>query len=358
MRTLRDHRQGTLVTIAVCAFALLFNVFATKRLPLFEGAILFFHIAGFLAINIPLWVLAPKAPSSEVWRHFENSGGWSSVGAAVIVGQLGAAGAFIGADSAAHMAEEVRNASLTVPRMMVGTVALNGLLGFATILTFLYSIQDVQGQVVNSTAVYPFIDVFATAVGSDAGAIGMTVPMIILSISMCVNAVAAASRQAWSFSRDDGLPFRRLFRKISVVNGTPLPVNAMVASLAIAVVLALLNLGGTAAFNSIMGLVTGAVGLTYALSIGCLLWRRLFGAPLPYARWSLGRYGVWINGFALLYEIFTVTISFFPLFADVTAQSMNWAVAMFGGAAILCSANYLVNGRKYYRGPVVYLAER
>lgn len=301
-------------------------------------------------------MLAPKASSKDVWTNFDNWGGWSSTGAATIVGQLAAAGAFIGADSAAHMAEEVRDASLTVPRMMMGTVLLNGLLGFATIVTVVYSVQDVEEQVYNSTAVYPFIDIFATAVGSDAGAIGMTVPMIILSISMCLNAVAAASRQAWSFSRDEGLPFRSIFRKITVIDGSPLPINAMVASLCIAVILALLNLGGTAAFNSIMGLVTGAVGLTYALSIGCVLWRRLFGAPLPHARWSLGRFGAWINGFAFFYECFTVTISFFPLFAEVTAKSMNWAIAMFGGAAILCSINYFVNGRKYYKGPVVYLA--
>jgi hypothetical protein len=98
----------------------------------------------------------------------------------------------------------------------------------------------------------------------------------------------------------------------------------MISSMFIALVLSLLCLGGSEAFNSIMGLVTGAVGLTYALSIGCLLWRKLFGAPLPPARWSLGRFGVAINMFSFLYEILTVVISFFPLFAKVNAQTMNW----------------------------------
>jgi amino acid transporter len=256
------------------------------------------------------------------------------------------------------MAEEVQNASLTVPRMMMGTVILNGLLGFATTVTLVYSIQDVKVQIVDSTAVYPFIDIFAVAVGSHAGAIGMTVPIIVLSISMCLNAVAAASRQAWSFGRDEGLPFRRWFTKIHVISRTPIPVNAMVASLMIAVILSLLNLGGAEAFDSIMGLVTGAVGLTYALSIGCVFLRRLFGSePLPHARWSLGRLGVWINGFAVLYEIFTVVISFFPLFSHVTVHTVNWAIAMFGGVAILCSINYFVNGRRHYKGPVAYLAK-
>ena len=64
------------------------------------------------------------------------------------------------------------------------------------------------------------------------------------------------------------------------------------ACMGILIILALLNLGGSEVFNSIIGLMNGAVGSTYALSIGCVLWRRLFGEPLPHARWSLGRWGV------------------------------------------------------------------
>jgi choline transport protein len=42
-----------------------------------------------------------------VFGKFENWGGWPSVGAAVVIGQLASASAFVGVDSAAHMAEEV-----------------------------------------------------------------------------------------------------------------------------------------------------------------------------------------------------------------------------------------------------------
>ena len=170
---------------------------------------------GFFAILIPLWVLAPKASATAVFTDFENYGGWSSIGAACVIGQLAAAGAFIGADSAAHMAEEVADASLTVPRMMMGTVVLNGVLGLVMIISFVFSVQSVEEQIFDSTAVFPFIDVFATAVGSTAGAIGMTVPMIVLSTSMCVNAVAAASRQAWSFGRDEGEKARTAISRVT-----------------------------------------------------------------------------------------------------------------------------------------------
>jgi choline transport protein len=105
-------------------------------------------------------------------------------------------------------------------------------------------------------------------------------------------------------------------------DSTPVPLNAMLTSLVILVVVALLNFGGSEVFNSIIGLMTGAVGLTYALSIGCVLWRRLYGDPLPPARWSLGRWAVPVNVVALLFELFSTVISFFPLFAKVDGKSM------------------------------------
>ena len=88
-------RQGTLLTMGVGLFAISFNAFAAKRLPLFEGLVLFFFIIGFFAIVIPLWVLAPQAKSSDVFGSFANYGGWSTTGAACIVGQMAASAAFI-----------------------------------------------------------------------------------------------------------------------------------------------------------------------------------------------------------------------------------------------------------------------
>jgi len=124
------------MTMAVGAFAVSFNVFATKHLPVFDVVILVMFVIGFFVVIIPLWVLAPRASVGDVFGKFENFGGWSTMGGACIVGQMAASAAFIvscseesiswgfllicvgqGVDSAVHMAEEVKNASRTVPRM-------------------------------------------------------------------------------------------------------------------------------------------------------------------------------------------------------------------------------------------------
>jgi hypothetical protein len=75
---------------------------------MFEGIVLFAHLLGFFCVMIPLWVLAPKVPLSQVFGApgFADNGGWGSIGAACVVGQLAASSAFVGVDSAAHMAEE------------------------------------------------------------------------------------------------------------------------------------------------------------------------------------------------------------------------------------------------------------
>lgn len=68
----------TLMAIGMVLFVAIFNTFLAKHLPLVEGVVLFLHVAGFFAIIVPLWVLGPHSPSSEVWTEFSNEGGWSS----------------------------------------------------------------------------------------------------------------------------------------------------------------------------------------------------------------------------------------------------------------------------------------
>lgn len=181
----------------------------------------------------------------------------------------------------------------------------------------------------------------------------MSVPIIVLCFAANINAIAAGSRQAWAFARDEGLPYPGWFTRLPRFNNTPVPLNAMIGCLLVVVIIAILNLGGSEIFDSIIGLQNGAIGGTYAVSIGCVFWRRLFGEPLPPARFSLGRMGVYINGYAFFYQLFMTVISYFPLTYKPTAASMNWSSTIFAGIAIICSINYLVNARKKYSGPVV-----
>lgn len=93
----------TLLVIAVAVVALFFNTFLAQKLPLIEGIILIIHCFGFFAILIPLWVLSPTTPASDVFGSIEDRGGWGNNGLACLVGLTGPMMALIGPDSAVHM---------------------------------------------------------------------------------------------------------------------------------------------------------------------------------------------------------------------------------------------------------------
>lgn len=63
----------------------------------------------------------------------------------------------------------------------MGTTILNGVLALVSIITYMFVIQDIEQQILESTAAYPWVAVFAIATGSNAGAIGMTIPFIVIS---------------------------------------------------------------------------------------------------------------------------------------------------------------------------------
>lgn len=103
-------------------------------------------------------------------------------------------------------AEEVKNASVIVPWCMVTTILLNGALGFAIVLAFLFCIGNVD-DALNTPTGYDFIEVFYATTKSYAGTSVMTAILIVLVISASFGFLASSSRQTWAFARDRGLPF-------------------------------------------------------------------------------------------------------------------------------------------------------
>lgn len=94
--------HGTLLTIAVVWFAVIFNTGLASRLPLLEGICLVLHLVGFLAIIIPLWVKAPLA-NPHVLVEFSNNGGWPSRGLSAMIGLTFATSDLTGFDCSVHM---------------------------------------------------------------------------------------------------------------------------------------------------------------------------------------------------------------------------------------------------------------
>ncbi|KAK3066800.1 hypothetical protein LTR53_016701 [Teratosphaeriaceae sp. CCFEE 6253] len=138
-----ERWHGTLLILAMLLLAVLFNVFLAHQLPLLEYVVLVIHIVGFFCILIPLWVLAPKTPSHQVWTSF-NDPGWGNQGLSCLIGITASVAPLLGADAAAHMSEELENASYTLPRILVWATVVNGFMMFVMLITICYCIGDVE----------------------------------------------------------------------------------------------------------------------------------------------------------------------------------------------------------------------
>ena len=136
-----------------------------------------------------------------------------------------------------------------------------------------------------------------------------------------------------------------------------IPLNAVIISMTIPVVIALLNLGSSETFFAVTSLLVGALFASYFVSIACIFTKRLRGEPLPPSRWTMGRWTLPVNVLALSYILFAIVMTCFPLYRDVTPKSMNWSSVVFSGVVVFALICYVVHGRKVYNGPVVLVRE-
>jgi choline transport protein len=128
--------------------------------------------------------------------------------------------------------------------------------------------------------------------------------------------------------------------------------NSVLITFTITCLLSLINIGSTVAFNAIGSLAVSAILGTYIISFTVLILRRLRKEPLPARRWTLGRYGIFVNIGAVIFLLVVWVFIFFPLQTPVTPSTMNWNIVMFGGTMIFAMVYYIFVGRKTYTPPV------
>lgn len=131
-----------------------------------------------------------------------------------------------------------------------------------------------------------------------------------------------------------------------------IPLRAIMVSLCVTCFVSLINIVSTSALNAIVSLGVVALLSSYYITIACLIWRRLYGDPLPVRRWSLGKHGLAINIASLIFMTPILFFAFWPVATPVEPSSMNWAVVMFFGVIIWSLVYYSIWGKYSYIGPV------
>ena len=203
-----------------------------------------------------------------------------------LLGLLLPAYTITGFDASAHVAEETLSAAHNVPRGIVGSVLVSGLMGWLLLCVLVLAMPDPAEGARQGPLVVPWI---MNSVLPGWLAELMFVGILAAQYLCGLATVTSASRMTYAFARDGGLPWSHVLRRVSMRWQTPV---AAIWAVAVAAVLFTLS---TPVYSTITVVCTIFLYISYVLPIAAGLlahggsWRR-FGP------WHVG---IWFRPLAV-----------------------------------------------------------
>lgn len=270
------------------------------------------------------------------------------------------------------MSEEVRKAKSAVPRAMFWSIFLNGVLGYVMVMLILVSMGSVE-DALSSTS--PIIAILQTVTGSTGATTAMVTGLFVISFAINLANIASVSRLTWAWARDGGLPKQLAYvcssnlqkpcrcsadSSSQVDPKQRVPIRSIWVVVALACILCLLNIGSSSyvAFGAITALSSLALYTSYAIAIGSMLYARYSSTKgLQLGEWNLGRWGLAVNVFAIVYTLWMIVFLPFPSTLPVTGANMNYCGPVMVFVLLLATTLWFVRGRKHWHGPNITIVD-
>ncbi|KAK7934869.1 hypothetical protein PG985_000364 [Apiospora marii] len=342
----------SVMVIALCVGEGLVNMFAFKLVPWVEmtGGVL--HVAMFIVFIILFPVMGTRHNSDILFLDSTASGWVDTPGVSWNLGMITLTWALTGFDSAIHMSEETKQAKSAVPRAIFWSIFMNSLMGLVYISVFLIAMGPVEDVM---AAPMPLIHVIMRTVRSKEATTALYSLYWFNGIASNMASIASVSRLTWAWSRDGGLPiyFSYIDPKLRV------PVRALCLTVALVSLLCLLNIGGTTyiVFGAITGLTCWALYFSYAICLVSVISARFHQADFKLGAWNLGRFGLAINAFALVYTLYIMVWLPFPQSTPTNAAEMNYCAPMVGFVLLFTLGMWFGWARKNWSGPNVKIRD-
>ena len=123
------------------------------------------------------------------------------------------------------------------------------------------------------------------------------------------------------------------------------------------ILLSLINIGSTTALNALLALTNISLYISYLIPITLVLMKRLRKEKINFGPWSLGRWGMAVNLYAIVFGVFVCIFVPFPPNLPVTAENMNYCAPVFLGLIVLLGLDWMLRGKIAYKGPLKRLLE-
>lgn len=354
------------VLVAVAAV----NIFSSHLLAVLNNISVWWHVAGAAVVIVVLVFLPDSHLSfSEVFTtRVNNTGGlnggstdglgfWFHV---LPLGFLLTQYTITGYDASAHLSEETQGAANAAARGIWQSIFYSAIGGYVLLLAFTFAVQDIDAVTAGGGGVAV---IFNQALSS--GWAGTVLFIAAIGQFFCSMAcMTSCSRMLFAFSRDGAVPGAQLWSKLSA---TKVPVNAVLVSSAIAVLITIpalieVNIGTPeapiivpTAFYAVVSVAV--IGLYVAFAIP--IWLRLrAGDRFVPGSWTLGSHYRWMCAVAVaeiaivsIYFVLPVTPAGTPGNPDFAWRFVNYAPILLGGSLLALWAGWHLSAKHWFTGP-------
>lgn len=320
--------------IGIVMLVTLLNVGGTKVLS--WAAILGFSAEIIGAIVVGTYLLVTQRVNSPAVIFDSMGAGAGNYVTAFLAATLTGIFMFLGFEACGSTAEEVRDASLRVPRSMRLSIYVGGAAAVFVCLSLLLSVPDIPAVISGEEA-----DPVGAILGAAFGETGVKFVLAILVLSFVSCAVslqAATSRVLFSFGRDRMLPGSEMLARMSRRHQAPYAA-ILLASIVPMVVIIGSRLSESALTRIVSFTVLGFY-LAFQMVVLAALRARLHGW-VPSGKFSLGKtLGLGVNVGALTYGVAAIVNLAWPRTPEVPWYD-NYIVLLSGVVVIAAGIAYL-----------------
>jgi amino acid transporter len=293
------------------------------------------------ALTVALLFFTPHLDPSRLVRFTNYSGArggdvWPETGRMswlFLLGFLLPAYTVTGFDASAHTSEETVSAATNVPRGILRSVLVSGLFGWALLSALVLAAGDPDAAAAKGGDAFTFI-VGAALPGKLAVALyaGIALAQYLCGLAT----VTSASRMAYAFARDGGLPFSKQLRTVSGTFRSPATAVWATAIFSIAFTLY------TPVYSTITAVCTVFLYISYVLPtvLGFLAYGGKWTAMGPF---TLGRAYRPLAALAAMGCLGLIVVGVQP-----PNQKALW---MLGGSLVVAAAVWFGGERKRFMGP-------
>lgn len=286
-------------------------------------------------------------PNAIAWSLY-NQAEWPQ-GISFLISFMGVIWAMSGYDSPFHLAEECAHAAVNVPRAIVLTSSIGGLVGFVFMIAIAYTVVDLDTIAADPQGLgQPFVTYLSQIVEENL-VLAATSFTVVSSFSMAQSCLLAASRVTYAYSRDGLFPGSNIWKRVSPLTQTP--IWAVVINVTLGQLLLLLLFAGDVAIGATfsVGGISGFISFTMPTLLK-ITWARNTFQPGP---WNLGKFSEPIGWLSVGFIALMIPILCFPTVRgkDLTPTEMNWTVLVYFGSIFIVTIWFIVDAHKWYKGP-------